>query len=610
MDENTNRGDRSLRVADYVASFMVKHGITDIFSVVGGGSMYLNDAFAHTEGLSVIYNHHEQASSMAAESYYKACGKLPLVCVTSGPGGTNTVTGLLGAYQDSIPMFIVSGQVRYETTVESTGLELRQFGSQEHQIVDTVKNVTKFAVMISDPTSIRFYLEKALYIAMSGRRGPVWIDVPLDIQNTHINPKELNGYIPDVIDEKCDEEIRQILEELSTCERPLLIAGSAIRTVGYSDVFVELVHGLHIPVVYPLNVPDAISSRDEYAMGCFGGVASRAANIAVQNSDLLIVFGCRMAFTHIGFNYSAFSPQSKKITIDIDEAEQAKPTMKRDIRITKDVGSVIDALMPHVNEVDYSRYKTWREYCSFLKRRFPIYQKHHNHSIQNKVNPYYIAKRIMEGLRPKGIICLGNSSGLDPLLQMGIREMGQRIILNCNCGSMGYCLPAGIGAYTATKQSVLVYTGDGCIQMNLQELETIVYNNMDIKIIVLNNGGYGGVVSTQKHFFKGRICGANAESGIGMPDFEKLAMAYGLQYCRISNHKDVGMMDKILIDQGPALVEVIQDTAQEIEPHVASRQDENGQLVSTALDDMAPFLPEEEYYSYKYVNWKKRDKKE
>ena len=380
------------RVADYVADFLVGKGISDVFTVVGGGSMFLNDALGHHDKLSCIYNHHEQACSMAAEAYYKQKGTMAAVCVTTGPGGTNTITGLLGAYQDSIPMLVISGQVRYETTVESTGLNLRQFGGQEHQIINTVNNVTKYAEMVRKPEEIRYILEKAYYEAMNGRRGPVWVDIPLGIQNSEIETDELVGYEPEEeMSASNDLAIECIVEELKKAKRPVIVAGSAIRTVGYVDKFLKLVEKLNVPVTYPLNVPDTIANTHELAMGCFGGVGNRAANFMVQNADLMIVFGCRMAFAHIGFNYKAFSPNSKKITIDIDENEQKKPTMKRDIPIISDVKDIIDGLL-EVEIGDLPDYMDWRNYCTELKNAFPIFQEHHKVSKDERVNPYYIEK--------------------------------------------------------------------------------------------------------------------------------------------------------------------------------------------------------------------------
>ena len=594
-----------LRVADYVAQFCVERGMTDVFSVVGGGSMFLNDALGHREEIHCIYNHHEQASTMAAEAYYKYKGKMPLVCVTTGPGGTNTVTGLLGAWQDSIPLFVISGQVRCETTVGSTGLNLRQFGGQEHQIIGTVGNVTKYAHMVIDPLDIKYELEKAYSIAMSGRRGPVWLDIPLNVQGTEVETDSLRGYDEQEEEQDVTEYVDAIAAELRKAKRPLIVAGSAIRTVGKVKEFLTLVEKLDIPVTYPLNVPDVISAGNKRAVGCFGGVGNRAANFAVQNADLLIVFGCRMAFAHIGFNYQKFSLDSKKITIDIDEAEQEKPTMKRDIKVTADVGKIIDALLNR--ELSLPDHTRWNAYCSYLKEKYPIFQEHHKISEDNRVNPYYLAKGLSDRMEEDGIVVLGNSSGLDPMLQMGVRKQGGRIILNCNCGSMGYCLPGGIGAAVASGKQVVVYTGDGCIQMNIQELQTIIHNSPPIKIVILNNGGYGGVVATQNNFFEGRHSGCTKDSGISMPDFEKLAYAYGYKYFKIATHSDVeSVLDELLADNVPAICEVMQDLKQDIEPCVSSRKQEDGTIVSTGIDDLYPFLDIEEYEGNQYHSWEKK----
>lgn len=594
-----------MRVADYVVSFLLDKGITDAFSVVGGGSMFLNDAFGKNPDMHCVYNHHEQACTMAAEAYYKYKNKMAAVCVTTGPGGTNTITGVLGAWQDSIPLFMISGQVRYETTVASTGLPLRQFGGQEHQIVDTVKNITKYAEMVTRPEDIRYCLEKAYYIALEGRRGPVWLDIPLNVQGAEIETEKLRGFEPPPPDRSSvPHYVDLILDELKRAERPLLVAGSAIRTVGAEGDFLRLVDRLGIPVTYPLNVPDILANENVHAQGCFGGVGTRSGNFAVQNADLLVVFGCRMAFAHIGFNYQRFSPDSRKIVIDIDEAEQEKPTMNRDIKVVADVRDVIRELSLR-NLEELPSHEDWNRYCRELRERYPVFQEHHRRSADGRVNPYYIAKKITDCMGEDGIVVLGNSSGLDPKLQMGVQKQGSRIILNCNCGPMGYCLPAGIGAAVASGKRVLVYTGDGCMQMNIQELQTIAKHSFPIKILVLNNNGYGGVVATQDNFFEGRHFGCTPESGISMPDFERLAYAYGLGYFRIENNEQVdGVFDKLLEDDAPAICEIYQDMVQDIEPRVESRKLEDGTLVSTGIDDLAPFLPMEEYDACKYVNWK------
>lgn len=595
-----------MTVAEYVVKFLIEKGITDVFSVVGGGSMFLNDAFGKEPEMRCTYNHHEQASAMAAEAYYKYKNQMAAVCVTTGPGGTNAITGVLGAWQDSIPVFVISGQVRYETTVESTGLPLRQFGGQENTIIENIKTITKYAEMVRKPEEIRYHLEKAYDAAMHGRRGPVWLDIPLNVQNAEIDTENLKGFQKRREDGHAIKEyVDCILSELKNAERPLLVAGSAVRTSGAEEEFLEIVEKLNVPVTFPLNVADVIGNDNQYAVGCFGGVGTRSGNFAVQNADLLIVFGCRMAFAHIGFNFQRFSPNSKKIVIDIDEAEQQKPTMKRDVKIIADVKDILEELAKRDLSALPS-YKLWNRYCRELKEKYPVFKEHHNQSADGRVNPYYMAKKLSDRMDENGIVVLGNSSGLDPKLQMGVKKQGERIILNCNCGSMGYCLPAGIGAAVASGRRVIVYTGDGCIQMNIQELQTIIHNKLPIKIIILNNNGYGGVVATQNNFFEGRHCGCTEDSGISMPDFEKLAYAYGYQYVKAENHAQVdGALDYLLQDDNPAICEVYQDMAQAIEPCVASRKAEDGTLVSTGIDDLAPFLSLEEYNECQYGNWRK-----
>lgn len=591
------------RVADYIADFLVSKKMYDIFTVVGGGAMFLNDAFGNHPKLKCFYNHHEQACTMAAEGYYKQKGEMATACVTTGPGGTNAITGVLGAYQDSTPMIVISGQVRYEITVESTGLDLRQYGVQENAIIPMVKSITKYAEMVRKPEDIRYCLERAYYEAMNGRRGPVWLDIPLNVQSAIIETDTLEGYEPEEKKTDITAFVTTILEELRQAERPLIVVGSAIRTMGIVEQFIAMAEKLNIPITYPLNVADVIPLEHELAMGCFGSVGTRSGNFVIQNADVVLILGCRMAFAHIGFNYSAFSPNSKKITVDIDPAEQEKPSMKRDIKILADVTDIVPALLNSDLGL-WPKYTQWKQYCKELKTKFPVFLEHHKTSLDNRVNQYYMAKAIAERLDSNGITILGNSSGLDPTRQLGIREQGGRIIHNANCGSMGCCLPMGIGAAVASGRRVVVYTGDGCIQMNLQELETIIYNKLPIKIIILNNEGYGGIVTTQKKFFGEKLSGCTKETGVGMPDFEKLAYAYGYTFFRIENHSQVdAVMDALFADDAPAICEVYQDFQQKTEPRVGSRKLEDGTLVSTGIEDMEPFLPQEICDSWKFENW-------
>lgn len=584
-----------IRVADYVAELLVESGICNVFTVVGGGAMHLNDALGNHKGISCIYNHHEQACAMAAESYARLEGRMAVACVTTGPGGTNAITGVLCAWQDNIPMLVISGQVRTNTTVESTGLKLRQFGEQEHYIVDTVKSITKYAVMVKCASDIRYELEKCIYLASSGRRGPCWIDIPLDIQGAMIETEELAGYNP--VTKACmysfDKD--ELINKLKNAQRPVLVAGSAIRSANVHNEFLEFLDKLQIPVLAANGCNDILPVKDVRYYGNFGGIGGRAGNFMIQNADVILVLGCRMAFKHIGFNYEKFSPHSYKIVVDVDEQELKKSTLKIDMPVCMDLKDFFE--MVRDDEIKCEKMlPKWKEYCDELKNEFPIYQEKYEES--DCVNPYYFAEALKRNIPADGIIVVGNSCACDCCRQCGTEEPGQRLWGNTNCGTMGYDLPAAIGAAVAGKRDVYCVTGDGSIQMNLQELQTIVHNKLPIKIFIHNNEGYFAIEQTHSNFF-GRLTGCTKESGISFPDFCKLAYAYGIPYYKITNHQELDKsLSEILALEGYGICEVISDTNQPIEPKSKSKALENGEIVSPPLDDLYPFLEKSVYDRY------------
>lgn len=586
------------RISDIIADYLADKGINDIFCLVGGGAMFMNDAFGHNKRLNVTYTQHEQSCSMAAEGYVRASGKMAAVCVTTGPGGTNAITGVLGAFQDNYPMLVLSGQVRYPTCADSTGLPLRFMGEQEHNIVDTVKPLTKYAVMVKQPEDILYEIEKAVYIAENGRKGPVWVDVPMDIQSREIDTELLRHFEAPEENKTWDKDA--FLAELKGAKRPVILCGSALRSTGYTDKFRRLAAKLGIPVLAATYNADLFANGDEAYYGNFGIIGGRAGNFLMQNADLVIGMGCRMTFRQIGFNYEQFSPDSRRVVIDADEYELKKPTLRIDFPICTDIRNVIDDLMEQ-NTFELGMEQGWKAYADMLHERFPIYQEKFDNAPEGQVNPYYFAKQLKKYMSDDSVIVLGNSTIAAHILQMGIEKPAQRIINNMNCGSMGYDLPAAVGASVAHGDVTLI-TGDGSIMLNIQELMTIKHYKLPIKVFISCNGGYRGIVRSQSNMFGGRYTGCTEDTGVEMPDFAKVAAAFDLPYIKINGHGDLDeKLEQIYAMNGAVVVEWPQDPEQVIEPRVMNRKDENGNIVSSGIDDMAPFLDKNEYERMSYA---------
>lgn len=589
------------RVADIIADCLVKNGIQDVFCLVGGGSMFINDALGHKEGLTVTYLHHEQSCSMAAEGYVRATGNMAAVCVTTGPGGTNAITGVLGAFQDNYPMLIISGQVRKPTGVESTGLSLRFMGEQEHNIVSTVRPLTKYAKYIDDSDRIVLEIEKAIHIALDGRRGPVWLDIPMDVQNAEIDEDCISHYAAP--QSRTNWDIDQFLQELHSAKRPVILTGSAIRSTGSVDKFRSLAHKMGIPVLAATYNGDLFVNNDPIFYGGFGIIGGRAGNFIMQNADLIIGLGCRMAFRQIGFNYTQFSPNSRRMVVDADENELLKPTLRIDVPIHADINTVIDDLLD-VEDVVFGDECNWLDYCNDLRNKYPIYQEKFNTAKDGQINPYYFGKTLKSHLSDDSIIVLGNSTIAAHILQLGIEKEHQRIINNMNCGSMGYDLPAAIGAAIGTKRPITLITGDGSIMLNIQELMSAKHYALPIKIFIGANGGYRGVVRSQSNMFGGRYTGCTPDTGVEIPDFSKVSQAFEIEYVKLHCHDELDKaLDYIYSNNKLMVIEWPQDPDQLIEPRVMNRKNEHGDIVSTDIDDLSPFLSREEYERMQYSNW-------
>ena len=592
------------KVCHYIADFLASKGVKHVFTVTGGGAMHMNDAFGHHKDLTCVYNHHEQASAIAAEGYTRMSGKLAAVCVTSGPGGTNAITGVLGGWLDSIPMFVVSGQVKRETTIYSTSLPLRQLGDQEFDIVSSVKSMTKYAAIVLDPNDIAIHLEKAYFLAMNGRPGPVWIDVPLDVQAAWIETDDLPHYNQR---EDEDKEIvhyntlfsEQIIAKLKDAKRPVLFLGTGVRLANCRDQVIEFAEKTRIPVVTAWNAHDLIWDDHELFCGRPGTVGTRGGNFVVQNADLLLVLGCRLNIRQISYNYKEFAPKAYKIVVDIDYNELYKPTIHVDMPIWANLKDVVDDLLKTnlsvIQSQEHEDWLTWSKQV-FLKypAALPEYYKN-----KERLNPYVFMTEFFKQLREDDEVVCGNGSACVIGFQGAVIKKDTRLFTNSGCAAMGYGFPASIGACVsrAGKRTICI-DGDGSFQMNLQELQTVVYNHLNLKIIYFNNNGYHSIRQTQTNLFKGQpLVGVCDGTGLSFPEAERLAYAYQIPFVKVTKQDDIKMLIEAMESEGPLFAEIVVDETQNFAPKLSSKVLPDGKIVSPEIDDMFPFLDREEYES-------------
>ena len=713
------------RLADYIAEKLVEAGICRSFSVVGGGAMHLNDALGHNKGIQTLYQHHEQACAMAAESYARIHHVPALLCVTSGPGGTNTITGVLGAYLDSLPMIVLSGQVRHDNTARWSGRALRAMGDQEFDILQSVSCMCKYSEMLIDPYRVRYAIEKAIYLSQTGRPGPCWLDIPVDVQGCMIETEDLLGF--DVSDfenggdgwEKrevenkhpefatacrkffADEEekkalhelyekrenphvlgedlgrqedhgfthwedflplAKQVLEKIRASKRPIFYTGNGIRIAGAETMFLELSEKLGIPVVLGWNAPDIFPTKHPLNAGRPGGRGDRPGNLAVQNADCILSIGSRLNIRQVGYSFRDWAPEAYVMQNDIDSEEIAKPSVHCDLQLHGDAKALIRALLEllkeekslplfkggegivraearkfirekaaeAVLEEDKSERLTWLDTVRFYQANYPTILPEYRSEETAECNVYALVEKLSERAEEDQITVVGNGSPCVAGGQSYIIKKGTRFISQDGVASMGYGLPAGIGAYYAAidftkaeeeklkqtpywqgkeesyppyqEKDIIVLTGDGSIQMNLQELQTIIHHKMPLKIFVVNNGGYHSIRQTQNSFFGKPLVGIGVDSGmdgegtdLSFPSLEKLAAAYGYPYISIHSNKELSEgIEKTLSQDGPVLCEVFVSLTQQFLPKSSAKRDKDGNLFSPPLQDMDPFLPEEE----------------
>lgn len=605
-----------MKLSDYVTQFLVENGITTAFMVPGGLAMHLNDSFKSEKRLHCVLNHHEQACAMAAEGYARVNNRMAVVSTTGGPAATNALTGVLCAWQDSIPLLVISGNSRLATMACESGLTLRSRGIQECEIVRVAEPITKYAVMIKNPDTIRYHMEKAFCLARVGRPGPCWIDIPMDIQTKDISPESQEGYgfftgrvytadgWKDCAEKtesgfECPEELaKTVLEHLRTARRPVLFAGNGIRLGGAHRDFMLFAEKTGIPVVDGMSSVDAFPTDSELFAGRCGTTGTRPGNFAVQNSDVILSLGSRLNYNQTGFD-GVWGRNAFRMINDIDPEEIRKDTVHADLALACDVKSLLDKLNGLLDTAEApllrERYAGWRSMCLEWRRNYPLVNK--EKMLPGKANIYHLAD-VLTGKLPleSTMVVSAGQSRIIFSQAANIRE-GQRFLANATTASMGYGLPAGIGAALAAPERLTaVVTGEGSIQMNLQELQTIVHNRIPLKIVLINNGGYHTVKQTQHNYFHDNFIGIGPESGdISFPSMEKIAGAYGIPYISVRRNEDVdGFVDRILASEGVLLAEAFVDPAQTTDPKASTRKLPSGEMVSAPLEDMAPFLDREE----------------
>ena len=594
-----------MRLADFVMRFIADQGVKHVFLVTGGGAMHLNDALSRRHEIEAVCNSHEQASAMAAEVYGKATNNLGVALVTTGPGGTNAVTGVAGAWLDSTPTLFVSGQVkRPDRMFDAAGhpLGMRQLGVQEVDIVSIVTPITKYAVTVLDPLTIRYHLEKAVHLARSGRPGPVWIDIPLDVQASPIEPDTLEGFDPGELaarEEPADLrlQIDEIIEALNASKRPLIFAGNGIRLARAEAEFAALIQLLNVPVVATWCAADLISSEDPLFVGRPGSVASRGANFALQNCDFLLTIGVRLDFAITGYAPENLAREAHKVMVDIDPAELAKLAPHIQTPVRADARLFLSEVLSRRSRLAQVDRTDWNSRSAEWKTRYPVVTAEHRKP-DGLVSIYHLAEVIGTETTPTDVMISGSSgSGIEIFLLACPTRTGQRIYHTAGLGSMGYAIPSSIAACLAAgRRETVCVDGDGGFQFNIQELETIARLGLPIKFFVLNNDGYASIRASQTNYFGQANIGCDARTGLTVPDISRVAASYRLQTAIIADQSNLRRDVRRVLDmQGPVVcdVRVIPDEVRA--PRLSSMQRADGSFVSKPLEDLWPFLDRDEF---------------
>ncbi|MGE4565657.1 MAG: thiamine pyrophosphate-binding protein [Victivallaceae bacterium] len=589
-----------MKAADFVFQYLAGIGVEDVFMVSGGGAMFLNDALGREAGMRYICTHHEQGAAIAAEGYARTSGKLAVVSVTTGPGGTNSLTGVIGEWLDSIPVLFLSGQVKFPTTIASCPeLGLRQLGDQEINIVDIVRPVTKYAVMVTDPARIKYELGKAIHLATTGRCGPVWLDIPINVQSAEIDPDTLESYVPANSGKPAlaPETVDRVLDALRRAKSPVIIAGHGIRLAGAAGAFGKLLEKLPVPVLSTLGGFDLMPSADVLAVGRIGTIGNRAGNIVLQNADCVLAIGTRNNIRQISYNYENFAKRANDLmVVDIDPAELAKPTVNPTLRIHADAGDFIAALDRALESAPaLPDYRSWCSWTAEKAARYsPVLPEYAE--VPEKVQPYYFIDRLTRQLPEESVVACTNATPSIALFQAGVVKPGQLMFANSGCAAMGFGLPAALGAAVAAPERLVVcLEGDGSLMMNLQELQTVRSHHYPVKLFLFANREYSSIRQTHDAFFAGRHTGCDGGSGVTFPDWWKVAAAFDWPYVKIDSQRDLdAQIAAVLAMPGPVFCELDLVPGYIFAPKLSSRRLPDGSIVSPSLEDMFPFLPEAE----------------
>lgn len=583
-------------VAQYIVNYLSHQGLEQCFMVPGGGAMFLNEAFRKNKKINTVPMHHEQACSMAAEGYAKLNNKPAIVSVTTGPGSINALNGVHGAYTDSTPMFIVSGQVKRETYGPINYKNLRQLGDQEVDIVSMVKKITKYSKTILDLKNLDKILHESFQTMISGRMGPVWLDIPIDIQSSNIKIKNFTKIKnSDLLQTKCKEsDISNFLNLLKKSKRPVVIVGSGVRLSGSEKLLLDLLEKYNLPITTTFNSHDLVTFDNKYFVGRQGTIGDRSGNFAVQNSDLLIILGSRLNIRQTGYNFESFAPYAKKIMVDVDKEELNKKSLNIDLKIHSDLNYFLNRLLK-TKDTKAHEFNAYIKWGKELQKKYPGIRDDHYKS--KKINPYALMDLINNKSKSSDVIVTSDGSAAVVSSQALKIKGKQRLYSNSGAASMGYGLPAAIGACFAKKESqnVICIEGDGSIQMNIQELATVKENNLNLKIIIIENGGYLSIKQTQERYFSGNFIACGPDSGLGLPELAKISNAYGISYSHTETFsKTKEAFEKHLNKKGPHIFVVSVDRMQQFEPKPSSKKLKDGSMVSLPLDDMYPFISRRE----------------